>query len=72
MRRRLRALGFALKEYDYAMYFEDWAERRNVFAAHDLLDQMQGDGIEDAFYAVGARMKDLNIARRSHEDTDRD
>lgn len=66
MKRFLRALHAAKAEFDQAWHFPDWGERRNLFAAMDLLDQMpvhgasEHDAIEGAFYAVQDRLRRLN------------
>jgi hypothetical protein len=68
-KRILRALRFAREEFGQAMYFDDWAERRDIFAAHDLFDDAWNerpkdrDAIETAFDLVTKMMHELNTEK---------
>lgn len=66
VRRVLRALAFAREEFAQAMYFDDWAERRDIFAAHDLFDTAWNERptarevVEPAFDLVTRMLRELN------------
>lgn len=61
IRRRIEALRLAKQEYDTAMYFDDWRERRVLFRAMDLLDTSDDPRAEVAYYLFQDRLKELNL-----------
>ncbi len=66
MKALLRALAAARTEFDYALRFEDWDRRRDIFAAIDLFDgawkdrPAARDVTEPAFDFVHVLLRELN------------
>lgn len=68
MRRLLRAVRLARREFSNALYWPDWEQRRVLFEAHDLFDALAHDPehrkrSEDAYYLVGDLLNALNDRR---------
>lgn len=60
MRRLLRAVRLAAVEFNRALDWPDWEQRRVLFEAMDLFDQDDDPRAEAAFYLTQDHLKRLN------------